>query len=462
LGVPAPIRRRALEERGTARGGVRSQASAAYYGADKSLAVWAGTWAKNDANKPVPRQSVIPADLSRWTYAPPRNHIAVDPELGLITFPPDQLPREHVYVSYYYAFSDDLGGGEYDRPLDPYPPEQVASVATTAELLDALEKWKRDKPPRQAIEITASGVYVGQINLEMKNPNQVLEIRAANGIRPVIRLLDWQTDLPNSLSVKGTTGCRFLLDGLLVTGQGVQVEGGLEEVVLRHVTLVPGWTLHPHCEPRRPAEPSLELSTPLTRVTIERSILGTIQVRHDEKPRDPFPIMISDSILDSAGPDLAALEAPGCLAANVRLTVRRCTVFGPVQAHAIDLAENSIFMGCVRVADHQKGCVRFCYVPPGSRTPRRYHCQPDLVDGAAPQEGERLRVRPQFTSTRYGTPGYAQLAQTCAPEITGGADDESEMGAFHDLFQPQRAANLKARLEEFVPAAMDVGIIYVT
>jgi hypothetical protein len=71
-------------------------------------------------------------------------------------------------------------------------------------------------------------------------------------------------------------------------------------------------------------------------------------------------------------------------------------------------------------------------------------------------------VRPQFTSTRYSTPGYAQLARTCAAEITGGADDQSEMGAFHDLFQPQRAANLAARLEDFVPAAMDVGIIYVT
>jgi hypothetical protein len=36
------------------------------------------------------------------------------------------------------------------------------------------------------------------------------------------------------------------------------------------------------------------------------------------------------------------------------------------------------------------------------------------------------------------------------------------MGAFHDLFQPQREANLLARLEEFTPAGMDVGIIHAT
>jgi hypothetical protein len=36
------------------------------------------------------------------------------------------------------------------------------------------------------------------------------------------------------------------------------------------------------------------------------------------------------------------------------------------------------------------------------------------------------------------------------------------MGAFHDLYQPQRAANLRTRLYEHTPAAMDAGVIYVT
>jgi hypothetical protein len=34
------------------------------------------------------------------------------------------------------------------------------------------------------------------------------------------------------------------------------------------------------------------------------------------------------------------------------------------------------------------------------------------------------------------------------------------MGVFHDLFQPQRAANLHARLNEYTPAGMNVGIIF--
>ena len=130
------------------------------------------------------------------------------------------------------------------------------------------------------------------------------------------------------------------------------------------------------------------------------------------------------------------------------------------------------------MARRQKGCVRYCYVAAGSRTPRRFECQPDLVLAAvaerfargeittaqrdAAQAAEQARVEPVFNSTRYGTPAYGQLAGTCAPEITTGADDESEIGAFHDLYQPQRAANLRTRLDEYTPAGMDAGIINAT
>ena len=75
---------------------------------------------------------------------------------------------------------------------------------------------------------------------------------------------------------------------------------------------------------------------------------------------------------------------------------------------------------------------------------------------------EEGRVEPAFNSTRYGTPAYGQLAETCAMEISTGADDESEMGVFHDLYQPQRAANLRTRLDEFTPAGMNAGIIKAT
>lgn len=65
--------------------------------------------------QPVSPDRIIPADLSEWKYRPPRGKVAVDTHLGRIAFPPGHAPKE-VYVSYYYAFSADLGGGAYHRP----------------------------------------------------------------------------------------------------------------------------------------------------------------------------------------------------------------------------------------------------------------------------------------------------------------------------------------------------------
>ncbi|HVF11240.1 MAG TPA: hypothetical protein VNA16_10575, partial [Abditibacteriaceae bacterium] len=333
----------------------------------------------------------------------------------------------------------------------------------------------QDEQPDAVIEITDSGVYTEQLTIALRR-GQSLQIRAANRTRPVLYLLDRRKNRPDALAVNGQDGGCFTLDGLLITGRGVHLEGALDRVEIRHCTLVPGWELDRDCEPCRPTEPSLEIYNTSARIDIEHSILGSIQVSKNEVESAPVAIRLSDSILDATSNHREALGAPGQRIAHALLTIARSTVFGRIETHAIELAENTIFNGRVHVARRQVGCMRFCYVPPESRTPRRYHCQPDLVDkpildksaaGLLTDEektralaNERRRVRPQFNSVRYGKPDYAQLAATCAEEIKRGADDESEMGVFHDEFEPQRAANLRVRLDEYVPAGMDSGIIY--
>jgi hypothetical protein len=51
---------------------------------------------------------------------------------------------------------------------------------------------------------------------------------------------------------------------------------------------------------------------------------------------------------------------------------------------------------------------------------------------------------------------------TCCtpPEILRGAQDASEMGVYHDLFEPQRLAMLSDRLAEFVPASSDAAVVF--
>ena len=483
MNLPTPISRRDLvvyetsESTETVTSGVPF-----YYGPGKSFQIWLGP---QENMIPVAQDQIVPADLSGWTYRPKPGSVAVDPVLGRLAFPPTPARRQPVWVSYTYAFSADLGGGEYDRTLTQPPAYSLYLVGEGEEFShigDALKKW-HDEGPRQAVvEITDSGVYVEPVNIALKG-GQTLILRAANRRRPVIRLMNWQTSLSDDLSVIGAknpdTGeedCWFTLDGILVTGRGVQVQGTVAGLTIRHSTLVPGWGLHCDCGPTSPTEASLELDDAPRCVHVEYSIIGAIQVNRDEAQEDPCLIRIHDSIVDATGPGRLAVGAPEKLCAFAVLDIRRSTVIGKVQAHALELGENSIFLGSMLVCRRQQGCLRFCYVTPGSRTPKRYECQPDLVENAAlalakqdqlsPGErdslvaSERLRVQPQFNSSRYGRPTYCQLADACAGEIRQGADDRSEMGVFHDLYQPQREADLRLRLDEYTPAGMTAGIIF--
>lgn len=484
LNFPVPVSRRDLERTQRLREiELAPRDIGDFYGDGKSFAIWSGS-----PQDLVPPKQIVAADLTGWTYRPLPDQVAVDPRLGRIVFPPGHARKQGVWVSYHYAFSAAMGGGEYDRPQSAPPnaqvylvgqfeknPEQYAKATIYKRIGDALAQWQQDAPPSALIEILDSAVYTEPIRISLK-ANQVLKLAAANRVRPVIRLLEWQTSLPDDLTISGDAGSWFLMDGLLVTGRGMQVDGSMAGVLITHSTLTPGWGLECDCEPKKPSEPSLQLIEAPGCLRIEHSIVGPIRVDRDEVTEDPLVIHISDSIVDATSTSQVALGAPQSLCAYATLTIRRSTVFGQIQTQTIELAENSILMGMVRVCRRQKGCMRFCYVTPGSRAPRRFECQPDLVLAAVAGEfssgqitaaerdalmkSEGLRVEPEFGSVRYGGPVYCQLARGCAAEITAGASDQSEMGVFHDLYQPQREANLLTRLNDYTPAGCDVGIIF--
>lgn len=422
-----------------------------YYGPGKSFEIW-----RDDHRDPVPLSAIVVADLGEWAYRPREHQVVVDPELGRIAFGESHAPRHGARVTYHYAFSAAMGGGEYPRDLAAAPRTyRVGPGQRFERITAAYDQWRHDNAdggqPDAVIEITDSLAYEEAVELAA-GPGERLELRAADGARPALRLLDWNADRPNALLIRGTgpddqPGGQVVLDGLLVTGGGLNVRGPLGSLVIRHCTLVPGWSLEQRCHPSHPDEPSVVLERTTACLRIERSILGAIGVIADEVLADPVPIHVADSILDATARDREALSAPGRQLAYAMLHSQRSTIIGEVHAHAIQNASETIFDGQVNVARRGAGCLRFSCVPPGSRTPRRYQC---------------TSLRPAFTSTRYGTPGYAQLAIGCAPEIARGARDGAEIGAFHDLFQPQREDNLITRLAEFSPAGTDAGLIYIT
>jgi hypothetical protein len=183
---------------------------------------------------------------------------------------------------------------------------------------------------------------------------------------------------------------------------------------------------------------------------------------------------LSELALESARPAIGA--DGGGQRFGPPATLERTTVFGAVHVRELTLASETIFTQPVTAVRRQAGCARFSYVPEGSRTPRQFRCQPDgavqrelgaeSLSATAAQDRIRERVRarvaPSFTSVRYGEPGYAQLGPTCAEEISAGAEDENEMGAYNFLQQAQRMGSLRTSLDEYLRLGLEAGILLVT
>jgi hypothetical protein len=276
------------------------------------------------------------------------------------------------------------------------------------------------------------------------------------------------------------------VNGLLLISENqlrIPADSDLERLRIRHCTLVPGRSLNIDGEPVSPALPSIVIESPDVTVEIEHSILGSLRVVEGATVR------IRNSIVDATDVTGVAYAALDGNAAGGVLEIVNSTVIGKVHTRRLELASNTIFNSELESGDSwttavhsqqtQSGCVRFSYVPPDSIVPRRYRCQPDLAVEKAIKEAEKgemvlsnlekqqiaewveKQIQPVFTDNRYGRPAYCQLALSCPNEISNGADDESEMGAFHDLFQPQRETDLRVRLDEYLRYGLQAGIFYV-
>jgi hypothetical protein len=300
------------------------------------------------------------------------------------------------------------------------------------------------------VEITDDGRYEETLTIDLRAA-LVLEIRAADGVRPHVVL---GADMP----VTGDHGAKLILNGLLVSGHAVAVpatrpDGSpnrLETLAVRHATLVPGLTLQRTGDPAdpfhsaSPGAPSVVVQTVATRLEVERSITGAIELVPEASGT------LRDSIVDAGNAVNVAWRSPGGAERGGNASFDGSTVIGVVRTSVLE-ASNSIFASPTDVARLQQGCVRYSALPETSVAPRRYACVPS---SAVPH------ASPGFTTLQYGVAGYARLTASTSPAIRTGADDESEMGAFHYLYEPQRESDLRIRLEEYLRVGLEAGIFH--
>lgn len=388
----------------------------------------------------------------------PSVKIAIDPVLGRIAFPAPVPVNVNIYTNYFYGFSAEMGGGEYNR-VATFTPElekiQLIHVpGGMTSINDAL----------QALALTGGVLELEENEYYIETPvirvaaGKHIEIRAADSKRAV-----WVLD--GDLNVSGDADAAVTFNGILFSGGCIRVpaatatglENELGTLTLQHCTLLPGSSPVIKSSPAAPDQPRLIMEAAVTAVVISNSICGAVRVREDAHAA------IDNSIIDAGAEEGVAYAASDGTATGAPLVIKNSTVVGKVNTMMMELAANTIFYSGLAPDDTwlapvtterlQEGCVRFSYIPPGSRIPRPYHCQPERAEDAA-------HIKPVFTSLDYADAGYGQLSGYCAPVIRNGADDESEMGAFHNLYQPQREANLRRRLNEYLRFGMEAGIYY--
>jgi hypothetical protein len=418
-----------------------------YYGSDKSVFI----------------QGVALANLSicnlsdagggAWAHTPAAGAVAIDPVLGRIAF--GTAPAAAPVVTYHYGFSADLGGGSYDRLASFQNLSPVVAVpgsrATVQAALNAVVGGG-------AVEIGTSGRFAETIKISPTANGAIVELRAADQMVPFIAL-------GGDLLVRGANAAQVCLNGLWIAGGRVRVAAGAEnqltQLALRHCTLVPGISRAADRSAAQPDAPSLVIETGVTLV-IDRCILGGIRVAPGAR------VIITNSIIDANRIDGVAYAGLDGTAPGAPLSITSSTVIGKVHTSELQLASNTIFAAAFTTGDtwsaplwaetRSSGCTRFCYVPPGSRVPRPYRCQP----GASASTPGVVAPQPVFTSQRFADPGYCQLSMRTPPGIRCGADNGSEIGAFQSLAQMQREANLRVRLDEYLRFNLEAALVYVT
>lgn len=429
--VAMPIKRRYLK-----------QHLQQFYGISKSIVI-------KRAGVEILSTDIHVCDLSdtgggQWANMPSAG-VAIDPELGRIAFASDVDTQVNPVVShFYYGALADIGGGSYER---------LASLSANPDILVPTAQPDMQNAVNASngsglIQIEDSGIYTDDpLKIEVKQ-NKILTIQAANRAKPLIAT-------NSEIILGGDSSGEIELNGLLISGATLRVPvnvngqpNRLQKLRIKHCTLVPGISLDVNGDPLQAGAPSLLVEIPELEIEIENSIVGALHIHENAN------LKISNSIIDANDVNgIAYSDLSGSYGGT--LEIINSTVIGGVKSRLIHNATNTIFTSDVVVERVQQGCMRFSYLPVNSRTPRRYRCLPKDSEQAE-------HVRPCFAALRWNDAAYCQLRQYESFEIANGAEDGSEMGVYHDLYQNKREMNLRTRLHEYLRFGLEAGIIYVT
>ncbi len=431
-----------------------------------------------DEKGPIDCSQIICANLSdrpggSWCKVP-NGKIAIDPELGRIQYAADLALPKSLLVNYSYGFPAEIAGGPYDRTASLSLPAQTQLFALVGStryptLEGAVQAWNKLQPGSSGIIVlpnfasfTVDLTGANSIQLPAGSNLSILAGAPVTGKPQDVLWNNSRVTLSGNIHVKCVPGAKadssmpgqLLVSGLWIAG-ALSITGTAGTVQVADSTLVPGVSLTREGNPTSPGNPSIVITAAEVALSLIHSISGPIAANSGGSTR------ICSSLVDATSSCCVAYSGSDLASAGADLHVEDSTIIGKVHTRTILLASNTIFYArrprrdpwpaAIWSSRRQTGCVRFCYLPFDSITPRRYRCLP--ADAAS-----QPALEPKFITLCYGRPDYALLSGDVPMAIWQGADNGSQIGVYYQIQETEAVRNVQLRAPEFLPAAMESGI----
>jgi hypothetical protein len=373
----------------------------------------------------------------------------VDPERGrfvldaaALTVDPDELA-----VSYHYGYLGYVGAGPWDREPMPW----VAGEPTFATSTTVTGGGAIALSAEQATVVGDNRTYSG-----VSDPGSAfdqLAFRAGDQLRPYVVLtadleLEGQSSQTSVLTLDG------LWFGAADAPRAIVLRGSFKRVEIRGCSLDPGGT-DSQGDPIHPV--TVRVEGFVDTLVVQSSVVARVALAPTHADAGVETVCIADSILDAQHVAIPASATPGPLDLDeCEVHLHRVTVFGTahggLRVHRL-WATDSIVADTAEVFDTQNGCFRFSAAHEQSRDHLPHPYESAFFSDPTPL----------FVSRSFGDPGYGQLSDAplrLSPSdddldahatIVSGAEDDGEMGAFHQLFGPLTERALRSKYDEYMP-----------
>jgi hypothetical protein len=419
----------------------------------------------------------------------PKGMIAIDPQLGRIQYAGDLKQPKVLSVSYNYGAPAPMAGGPYDRTPNIVEPGTVPGIefANSSDLFiatvgtakyptlhSAVAKWNT-LPQNSAGTIILPNFESYDIDLTGANAIKILAesqlLIVAADVSETGAPPEWKNScvtLRGNIEVHapatplGSDGValpvgQVQFSGIWLSGQLI-LSGDEACVQLADCSLVPGISLNTKGEAVQPGVPSVTGSATGMTLCLNRVTTGPITLPATCTTR------ICSSIIDAGSPYCPAVSGMDSSSPGSTLHIEDSTVIGRVWAQAITLASNTIFWAKLGKKDPwkapvwanrvQTGCVRFCWLPANSITPRQYLCLP-------PDAASQPALEPTFITLAFNNPAYCLLSGDVPMAVWKGADNGSQIGVYYQIQETEAVTNIQIRANEYLPANLECGVFLI-